>query len=65
MKEGKTFNPEYPAYFLNRIKEQALFEGLGETAAETKIDARKHVVDVTLTFKAEDPAKAKRPGDGR
>ena len=64
LKEGKTLNPEYPDYFLNRIKEQALFEGLGDTKAETKVDAKKHVVDVTLTFKADDPTKPKRPGQG-
>jgi outer membrane protein assembly factor BamA len=60
MKEGKTFNPEYPDYFLNRIKEQQLFEGLGNTKADLKVDDKRHVADVTLTFKGEDPTK--RPG---
>ncbi|MEO8367890.1 MAG: POTRA domain-containing protein [Candidatus Solibacter sp.] len=64
LKEGKTFNPEYPDYFLNRIKEQALFEGLGDTKAETKIDAKTHIVDITLVFKPDDPTKPKRPGPG-
>ena len=65
LKEGKIFNPEYPDYFLNRIKEQGLFDGLGDAHAETRVDAKKHVVDVTLTFKADDPTKPKRPGQGR
>jgi hypothetical protein len=67
MKEGKTFNPDYPDYFLNRIKEQMLFEGLGETKAETKVDEKRHVADVTLTFRGEDPSKqpGRRGGRGR
>ena len=57
MKEGKTLNPEYPDFFLNRVKEEALFEGLGATKADMKVDAQKHTADVTLTFTAEDPTK--------
>jgi outer membrane protein assembly factor BamA len=60
MKEGKTLNPEYPDHFLSRIKEEALFEGLGATKADLKVDAQKHTADVTLTFTAEDPTK--QPG---
>jgi outer membrane protein assembly factor BamA len=60
MKEGKAFNPDYPDYFLGRIKEQALFEGLGTTKSDLKVDEKRHVADVTLTFKGEDPTK--RPG---
>ncbi len=66
MKEGKTLNPEYPDHFLNRIKEEALFEGLGETKADLKVDEKKHTADVTLNFKAEDPTKTpgRRAGRG-
>jgi len=66
LKEGKTLNPEYPDYFLNRIKEEALFEGLGTTKADLKVDAQKHTADVTLTFTAEDPTKqpGRRAGRG-
>jgi len=66
MKEGKTLNPEYPDHFLTRIKEEALFEGLGETKADLKVDEKKHTADVTLNFKAEDPTKApgRRAGRG-
>lgn len=63
MKEGKTLNPEYPDYFLNRIKEQALFEDLGTTKADLKVDAQKHTADVTLTFN-EDPNKPAGGGRG-
>ncbi len=65
LKEGKTLNPEYPDHFLNRIKEEGLFEGVGATKAELKVDARKHTADVTLTFTGEDPTKQPgRPGRG-
>ncbi len=57
LKEGKALNPEYPDYFLNRIKEEALFEGLGATKSDLKVDEKKHTADVTLTFTAEDPTK--------
>lgn len=65
LKEGKTLNPEYPDYFLNRIKEEGLFEGLGTAKADLKVDAQKHMADVTLTFTGEDPTKQPvRPGRG-
>ncbi|MCX6632060.1 MAG: hypothetical protein NTW28_31000 [Candidatus Solibacter sp.] len=34
LKEGKTLNPEYPDYFINRIREEGLFEGLGAAKAD-------------------------------
>jgi outer membrane protein insertion porin family len=65
LKESKTFNPEYPDLFLTRIKEEGLFDGLGETKAVTKIDAQKHTVDVTLNFGAADPTKKPERRGGR
>ena len=59
MKEGKTLNPEYPDYFLNRIKEEALFEGLGETKADLKVDEKKHTADVTLTSRRRTPRRSR------
>jgi outer membrane protein insertion porin family len=47
---GKPFNPLYPQYFLDRIKEQGIFDKLGPTKATTDIDEKTRVVDVTLTF---------------
>jgi outer membrane protein assembly factor BamA len=55
LKEGKPLNPDYPDYFLNRVKEESVFEGLGKTRAELKVDERNHTADVTLTFTAESP----------
>ncbi len=60
MKEGKPLNPDYPDYFLSRIKEEALFEGLGTTKSDMKVNAQAHTADVTLTFGGEDPTK--KPG---
>jgi outer membrane protein assembly factor BamA len=65
LKEGKAMNPEYPDYFLNRIKEEALFEGLGATKADLKVDEKQHTADVTLTFTAEDPTKRPTRHGGR
>jgi outer membrane protein insertion porin family len=50
LKEGKPFNPEYPDHFLERIREQGLFDNLGKTAAEPHVDESERVVDVTLIF---------------
>jgi outer membrane protein insertion porin family len=50
--EGKPFNPLYPQFFLDRIKENGMFDGLGETKATTDIDEKTHVVNVTLIFGA-------------
>jgi outer membrane protein insertion porin family len=50
LKEGKPFDAEYPDYFLARVREQGMFDNLGETKAETKVDEQKHTVDVTLRF---------------
>ena len=50
IKEGKPFDAEYPAYFLASVRGQGMFDNLGETKPETKVDERKHTVDVTLRF---------------
>ena len=66
MKEGKVVNPEYPDHFLDRIREEGLFDGLGKTKADVKVNDATHVVDVTLTFGSEDGTKgpARRGGRG-
>lgn len=53
--EGTPYNPEYPDYFLRHVREEGMFDNLGETHAETKIDDKTHVVDVTLNFKYAPP----------
>ena len=52
MKEGKPFNADYPEYFLQQVKEQGLFDGLGKTRAANTVDEQNHIVDVTLYFGA-------------
>jgi outer membrane protein insertion porin family len=64
LKEGKVFNPEYPDLFVNRIREEGLFDNLGKTKAEQKVDDAKHTVDVTLTFAGSGP-NAGRGGRGK
>jgi len=58
--EGKPFNPEYPNIFLERVRQRGLFDNLGQTKADTKVNAKSHVVDVTLTFGGAPPAPAGR-----
>jgi len=48
--EGKPFNPDYPKRFLDRIKEDGVFENLKNTRFENKVDDAKLKVDVTLYF---------------
>jgi outer membrane protein insertion porin family len=65
LKEGKPFNPEYPDVFLQRVKERGLFDNLGQTKAETKVNGKSHTVDVTVTFKGAPPAPGGRGRGGR
>ncbi len=64
--EGKPFNALYPQYFLDRVREDGIFDGLGETKAATQINEKTHVVDVTLSFGASPKTapKKKKPGIG-
>lgn len=50
LKEGKPFNPEYPQFFLNRVRQEALFDNLGETKSEIQRNEQDHTADVTLSF---------------
>jgi outer membrane protein assembly factor BamA len=66
MKEGKPFNPDYPDLFLARVKEEGVFDNLGKTKADVKINEQDHTADVTLTFSVAPPApKTGRGGRGR
>jgi len=64
MKPGHPFNPDYPDLFLNRVREQGLFDNLGKTKADTKINEQDHTADVTLTFTGGKP-DTKPAGRGR
>jgi outer membrane protein insertion porin family len=57
MKMGKPFNPEYPNYFLGTIRQQNLFDHLGKTTADVKLDDKAHTGNVKLTFVAEKPGE--------
>jgi hypothetical protein len=49
MNQGQPYNPDYPDAFLKAVRE--MFDELGETKAETRLNERDHTVDVTLNFK--------------
>jgi outer membrane protein assembly factor BamA len=61
IKEGKPFNADYPQLFLNSVRERGLFDNLGNTRSETKINDEDHTVDVTLRFAGAPP----QPNQGR
>lgn len=64
--EGKPFSPDYPDFFLSRIREDGLFDHLGKTKADVHIDKKRRVADVTLTFSGDagQQRPAKRGGRG-
>ncbi len=64
IKTGAPFEPQYPEAFLKDLREQGVFDNLGKTRAETNIDEKSHVVDVTLYFAGAGPEPKKRPGRG-
>jgi len=61
VKEGKPFNPEYPEQFLKRVKEEQMFDNLGQTKSDFQLNEAARTADVTLTFKGSDPQQG-RPG---
>jgi len=50
LKLGDPFNPTYPGYFLDRIREEQMFDRLAGTKSSRKIDELHKTVDVTLEF---------------
>jgi len=60
LKEGEPYRANYPDYFLERVREDGIFDNLGKTAAEAKIDEAANAVDVVLTFKGEGPSGRRR-----
>lgn len=61
LKEGNPFNPDYPQIFLGRVREQGLFDNLGDTKSEVTLNPEEHTADVTLNFQGE----RKQPKKGR
>jgi outer membrane protein insertion porin family len=49
-KDGKPFDPEYPDAFLKDVHDQGIFDNLGETSSQTKVNEDARTVDVTLVF---------------
>jgi len=47
---GQPFQDGYPESFLNRVREEGIFDNLGKTRAESNINESAHTVDVTLFF---------------
>ena len=65
LKPGKPFNPDYPDLFLKRVRDEGVFDHLGATKSEPKIDEKSHVVDVTLRFAADIPQTKPNRHGGR
>jgi outer membrane translocation and assembly module TamA len=67
MPSGSPFKPGYPDSFLKDLRDQGVFENLGETRAEKSINEKTKVVDVKLFFGAAKPKEktgVKAPGRG-
>jgi len=62
---GDPFPVEYPEVFLSKVKEEGIFDNLGDMKQRSDINRTTHVADVTLDFKGAPPkARApRRPGD--
>jgi len=50
MSLGKPFNPDYPDFFLSKVREAGLFDNLGSTEAEIQVNSQARTADVTLRF---------------
>jgi outer membrane protein assembly factor BamA len=65
MNMGSPFHPEYPDQFLKNLRNEGVFENLGETRAEKFIDEKTKIVDVKLFFgtaKPKEKTGIKPPG---
>jgi len=57
---GKPFDPDFPDAFLKNIRDERMFDNLGETTAVTKLNEDTHTADVTVTFKGAPPSRERR-----
>jgi outer membrane translocation and assembly module TamA len=48
---GQPYPAEYPDYFAKQVKNEGVFDNLGDVTAEPDINPETHVVNVTVTFK--------------
>jgi outer membrane protein assembly factor BamA len=60
VKPGDAFPEGYPDYFLSKVKEEGIFDNLGDMKAKPAINADTHIVDVALDIKGA-PPKTKPP----
>ncbi|HEX6545630.1 MAG TPA: POTRA domain-containing protein [Bryobacteraceae bacterium] len=58
-KPGKPFDPDYPEYFLKRVREMGLFDNLGSTRSTYTPDESTHTVLVSLFFGGKEGEKQK------
>lgn len=61
LKEGRPFDAGYPDFFLNRVREDGIFDNLGKTKRDIKVDEANRTVDVVLTFGGDAPPPKKDP----
>ncbi len=52
LKPGQPFDADYPEFFLNRIREDGVFDNLGQTRFSIQVDEASQTVNVTLYFGA-------------
>jgi outer membrane protein insertion porin family len=62
--EGRPYQPDYADAFLDRLRAEKVFDNLGKTLAEPRIDEALKTVDITLTFSGAGKSDAD-PGTGR
>ena len=61
-KPGKPFNPDYPDFFLKRVREMGLFDNLGSTRSTFTPEDSNHTVTVNLFF-AGNKANSRKPSN--
>lgn len=59
LEAGKPFNADYPQFFLNRVREDNMFDDLGETRFTLAPNDKDLIVDVTLIFMGTKPQPKK------
>lgn len=61
LKPGQPFDADYPEFFLNRIREDGVFDNLGRTRSSIQVNEAGQTVNVTLYF-GEAARKSLLPG---
>jgi outer membrane protein assembly factor BamA len=60
VKTGDPFPGAYPDYFVQRVKEDGLFDNLGAATATLSVNRETRTVDVSLNFAGAPPAQRRR-----